>query len=105
MIGIAATAEGRQPHPSAGRAHHDHVADLDGAGHDEVEIGEELHATRPDEVSAGLVARERGLVDEGHPGTAPGEDRCRGAAGGAGADYHDVETIVGHGSSWDLHLS
>ena len=94
MVGVGTTGEARQPYPSAGRADDDHVADRDRAGHDQVEIGEELHAAWPDEVTASFVARERGLVDEGDAGATAREHQRGDTAGRPGADNQGVEAIV-----------
>ena len=56
---------------------------------------QELDAAWADEVAAGLVAGEPGLVDERDPGAAAGEDQRGDAAGRAGPDDEGVETPVG----------
>ena len=51
------------------------------------EVVEQPHAPGPDEVAAGLVAGKPGLVDERHPGAAPGQHQGGHAAGRPGPDH------------------
>lgn len=57
----------------------------------EAEVVEHPHATRTHQVSAGLVAREAGPVEQRNAGTRPGEDEGGHRAGGAGPNHGSVE--------------
>ena len=56
---------------------------------------------RPDQVAAGLVPREGGLVGQGDPGAAAGQHQRGDAARGPGADHHGV--VMGPGSPGQHH--
>ena len=90
MPGVAAAAEGGQPGPVPGRAGHQQVGALARVGHAQPELVEQLHATRSDQVPAGLVPGEGRLVHQRDPGSAAGEHQGGHAAGRPGADNDRV---------------
>ena len=80
-----------QVDPPAAGADDDHVVDHPGPGQGDVQVLQEAHPPGTDQVTAGLVAREGGLVDQRHPGPAAGQGQGGHAAGRAGADHQDIE--------------
>jgi hypothetical protein len=52
--------------------------------------GEEPDRPANDAAAAGLVARQRGLLEDEDPGTAPGKRQGRGTAGGTAAHDRNI---------------
>ena len=96
VIGVGQPRKTRQAHPPPGGSDHHHFADREAARHGDAEVVEDLHAAGTNEVAAGLVAREGGLVDQSDPRPATGEDEGSNASGGSSADDQDVEAIIAH---------
>jgi hypothetical protein len=71
-------------------------ATLVGSAKLERQVVKDLHASRPDEVSARLVARERCLVDEGDARTSACQHQSGDAPRRACADDEHIEVLVGH---------
>jgi hypothetical protein len=96
VAGIGAAGGGREPDTVPRRSDDDHVADTSRLGHVDVQVGQQLHAPWPDEVTAGLVTRERGLVDERDSCAAPRQHEGGGATGRTRTDHDNVELRAGH---------
>ena len=79
--GVGHAIEAGQDDPTAGRAHHHHVADVESGGHGDAEFGQDLQSPRTDEVATRLVSREGAPCRAGphwpRPGPAPGRRCCR----------------------------
>ena len=68
-------------------------------GDAQTEVVEQTDTPRPDQVAAGLVATEAGLVDEADPRATPGEHDGRDAASRTGSHDDHVVTCSRQGHS------
>ena len=68
VVGIGAPGPGGEHDPAAPWTDDEHLADPPLARSLQAEVMEEGDAAWPDQVAAGLVARERRLVDQRHTG-------------------------------------
>src|SRR5882724_1296482 len=99
MARIGDAGAAGQSDPPSGGPDDDHVADAPGPGDVDAEVIEELDTPRPDEVAAGLVAREPGLVGQRHPCSGARQHQGGDAPRRPRPDHEDVEALPGHPSS------
>jgi hypothetical protein len=97
MTGIGLPLEAREPDPTSRGTDDDYVVDRCPA-EGEAEVREQSHTPRPDQVAAGLVPGEAGLVHQGDAGSASSQDGGGHAACRTGANHEDVEAVALHGS-------
>ena len=93
IAGIGETREAREA-DRPGRSDDPHLAYRRCAGQRHAQVMEDLDPPRPDQVAAGLVPREPGLVDEGHLDPGAGQLDGGHTAGRPGSDHGDVVVVV-----------
>ena len=96
MAGVGEPFAAGQLHPATGRADDHHLADVAPLRRGHAEVGQQLKGPRADDVATRLVTRELCLVDQCHPGSAPGQDECGDAARWAATDNEDVKARWHH---------
>src|SRR5262249_40290797 len=86
---------GELPAPP-GRAARQQIAPLARVGNADAQLRQHLHAARPDQVAARLVAGKGGLVGQRDAGAAAGEHQRGDAAGRPRSHHHRVKGRRGH---------
>jgi hypothetical protein len=93
--GIRDSGKAREPRAASRRPYNDHVAALESRGGTQAQLVEDGNPFRPDQISAGLVAWERGLVDKRHTGAGARQDERSDGSGRARA--HDDGVVASAG--------
>ena len=91
MTGVGEPFAAGELRPATVLADDQDVADVLPRRSVDLEIGQQTERPRADDIATGFVTRELCLVDQCHPGSAPGENECGDAARWAATYNEDVK--------------